>query len=146
MINTRTAIDIVCQIFAVEEEKLFKKGRVQYVVCARAALSTLLRECNGMSYPQIASIYGYDHGTIIHHIRKIEDSEKHDKKIWQKYCACYEMACKIDTGLPRQTEETPEWVLERISFLNEKMNLAVDILMDSKCEIEALRKELNKNE
>ena len=67
---TRKIVRDVCQKRLVSERDVLNGGRTRNFVEARWHIWCLLRE-RGYSYKKIAMIFGMDHSTVIHGVRKL---------------------------------------------------------------------------
>jgi len=67
--QTRKIVRDVCQKRLVSERDVLNGGRTRNFVEARWHVWCLLRE-RGYSYKKIAMIFGMDHSTVIHGVRK----------------------------------------------------------------------------
>ena len=72
-------IERFCQLLAVTEEQLVQPGRIQVFVECRYLLIYLIYHKWSIPKSYIAWFFGYDHTTIIHGIRMIEDMLEVDR-------------------------------------------------------------------
>ena len=62
-----------CALYGADTDAVLRGSRKLQDVRARQAASWMLRR-NGLSFPQIGSILGVDHTTVLHSCRKVEAS------------------------------------------------------------------------
>lgn len=62
----------VAEHFEIDEDALLGRGRTKKVATARQIAMYLIREMTGMSYSEIGSCFGRDHGTIMYAYKKFQ--------------------------------------------------------------------------
>lgn len=71
-VAVKSFIDVACEHFHVEKEKMLSKCKDGDVVLARQALFYHMKiNLNGYSYCQIARIFDKNHATVVHGVKMI---------------------------------------------------------------------------
>jgi chromosomal replication initiator protein len=65
-------IEIVCQFYGVDKIDVVGPDRTQHVAMVRHIAMYLARSHFGLSYPELGSVFGRDHSSVIHGVRMIE--------------------------------------------------------------------------
>ena len=77
-------ITTVCNLYKIDKELLYSRVRENKVPEARRVCIFLVRKYLKLTYEKTGSIFGLDHCTAIHHVRKFEDHYEFDKEFKTK--------------------------------------------------------------
>jgi hypothetical protein len=84
-------VQIICEVHLIEFNNVFSKTRKTEYIDARTQLSAFLYTYLQYRYTRIANIFGKDHSTIIHSVKKHEDLLETDKIYTQKFTSFVEL-------------------------------------------------------
>lgn len=67
------AVKDASNMFGVPIEDIYGKRRTRTVVRARQFAMALIRNRTSMSFPEIGGVFGKDHSTVIHAVKRIKE-------------------------------------------------------------------------
>ena len=71
----------VADFFDISPEEVIGKGKTKNVANARQISTYLIRKLTGQTLEQIGEVMGRDHTTVLHSIRKVEETLQNDPKL-----------------------------------------------------------------
>ena len=74
-------VDKTADYYNIEPDQIFGKGKTKNVAAARQMSIYLMRKLTGLTLEEIGSVLNRDHSTILHSIRKVEESVNTDPSV-----------------------------------------------------------------